>query len=156
MKIVRILSLVVALGALGYFAWQYFGEPNGKVYKLDKEHNIYYKGEGMDEAGAKKLAGYLKEQQYFETGKEATVQITRTKETKDTVNLNFIVDKSKITADMEDKFVLFGGMIASKVFNSAPLTVHLSDDHFKEVKNLGYAKPVADESTPATNNTNTQ
>ena len=148
MKVVRIISLVVALGALGYFGWQYFGKPNGKEYKVDKEHNIYYKGEGLDESNAKKLADYLKEQQYFGSGKEATVQITKTAKTKDTINLNFIVDKSKVTAEMESNFVLFGGMISQNVFSGAPLTVHLSDKSFDEIKNLGYAKPVSDVPTP--------
>ena len=156
MKFAKILSVVVVLAAAGYFGWQYFGEPNGKKYKLDNEHNIYYKGDGMDEVTAKSLANYLQEQEYFEKGKEATVQITKSKDTKDTVNLNFIVDKSKITSDIEEKFVLFGGMIAAKIFKSAPLTVHLSDEHFKEIKNLGYAKAAVDEPVPGTNNTNTQ
>lgn len=118
---------------------------NGKDYKLDKEHDIYYKGEGLDESNAKKLADYLKDQQYFQEGKTATVQIYRSKSTKDTINLNFIVDETKINADMESKFILFGGLISQNVFAGSPITVHLSDKNVSEVKNLGYAKPVANE-----------
>ena len=117
---------------------------NGKEYKMDKEHNIIYKGEGLDEGTAKKLADYLKEEMYFQSGKEATVQIATSEKTKDTVSLNFIVDKSKINADMESKFILFGGMIDQKIFNGKPLNVRLFDKNFEEVKNLGYAKPVSD------------
>ena len=117
---------------------------NGKEYKMDKEHNIYYKGGGLDESTAKKLADYLKVQEYFQAGKNATVQIIKSDKTKDTVNLNFIVDKSKITPEMENTFILFGGMIAQKIFSAAPLTVHLCGKDFDELKNLGYAKPVAE------------
>lgn len=129
---------------------------NGKEYKLDKEHNILYKGEGIDESMAKKLAEYLKEQMYFQPGKEATVQITRNTKTKDTINLNFIVDKSKITPDMESKFILFGGMIDQKIFSGTPLNVRLFDKNFEEVKNLGYAKPVSDVAPVQTETTNPQ
>lgn len=128
---------------------------NGKEYKMDKEHNIYYKG-GLDESNAKKLAEFLKENKYFQEGKEATVQISKSDKTKDTVILNFIVDKTMITPEMEGNFIIFGGMIAQNVFSGAPLNVKLSDKDFKEVKNLGFAKAVVDvpvkEDAPATEN----
>lgn len=137
-------NLLLTLTVLVFIGCQ----PYGKEYKLDSKHNIYYKGEGLDEATAKKLAFYLKEQEYFQDDINSTVQIVKTKETKDTINLNFVVDKSKVSSDKEALFIVFGGMISKNVFNSAPLTVHLTDTHLKEFKNLGYAKateePTAD------------
>jgi len=136
MKLIKLFPLAAIVLATGLTSC----EDHGKEYKFDKAHNIYYKGDGLDEAAAKKLATYLKEQEYFQEGIDATVQITKTKETKDTVNLNFVVDESKINKEMEEKFVIFGGLIAKEVFSSAPLTVHLLDKYFKELKNLGFAK----------------
>jgi hypothetical protein len=146
MKRLKILPLAVIALALGLTSC----ENHGKEYKFDKDHNVYYKGDGLDEAGAKKLADYLKEQEYFQAGKEATVQITKTKDTKDTVNLNFIVDKDKINGDMEKNFTIFGGMISKNVFSGSPCTVHLLDKYFKEIKNLGYAPAATEAPVPAT------
>lgn len=113
----------------------------GKEYKLDAKHNVYYKGEGVDEALAKKLANYLKEQEYFQDSINSTVQLVKVK---DTFNLNFVVDESKIVNGFENNFLLFGGFISEMVFNKAPVTIQLSNNKLEPFKNLGYAKPVSD------------
>lgn len=113
----------------------------GKEYKLDSKHNIYYKGEGVDEALAKKLALYLKEQEYFQDSITATVQLEKRE---DTFNLNFVVDEKKITAEFDKNFLLFGAMISESVFNKAPVTIQLTDNTLIPFKNLGYAKPFSD------------
>lgn len=110
----------------------------GKEYKLDKMHNIYYK-DGVDEATAKKLANYLKEQQYFQDNINATVQIAKSK---DTFVLNFVVDKSKIDASKETAFTMFGSYISEEVFNKAPVVVNLTDNKLKLYKSLGYSRPI--------------
>jgi len=113
----------------------------GKEYKLDKKHNIYYKGEGVDEALAKKLALYLKEQEYFQDSITATVQLEKIK---DTFNLNFVVDEKKITSEFDNNFRIFGAFISESVFNKAPVTIKLTDNKLKPFKDLGYAKPLSD------------
>ena len=113
----------------------------GKEYKLDNKHSVYYKGEGVDEALAKKLALYLKEQEYFQDSITATVQLLKNK---DTFNLNFVVDEKKITTESDNNFLIFGAFISEKVFNKAPLTIQLTNDKLESFKNLGYAKPLSD------------
>jgi hypothetical protein len=113
----------------------------GKEYKLDKMHNVYYKGEGVDETLAKKLAEYLKEQEYFQDSIESTVQLVKIK---DTFNLNFVVDASKITSGYENKFLLFGGFISEKVFDKKPVVIQLTNNKLEPFKNLGHAKPISD------------
>ena len=113
----------------------------GKEYKLDKKHNVYYKGEGVDEALAKKLAEYLKEQEYFQDSINSTVQLVKIK---DTFNLNFVVDETKLTAGYEKNFLMFGSFISEGVFNKAPVTIQLTNDKLEPFKNLGSAKPVSD------------
>ena len=113
----------------------------GKEYKLDNKHNVYYKGEGVDEALAKKLANYLKEQEYFQDSINSTVQLVKVK---DTFNLNFVVDATKLTAGYENNFLIFGAFISEKVFNNAPVTIQLTNDALEPFKNLGYAKPTTD------------
>jgi hypothetical protein len=113
----------------------------GKEYKLDSKHNVYYKGEGVDEARAKKLANYLKEMNYFQDSIECTVQLVKNK---DTFNLNFVVNESKLTAGYENKFLLFGAFISESVFDKAPVTIQLTNNKLEPFKNLGYAKPLSD------------
>lgn len=136
MKAFKIILFVSVL-ATGMISCQQYG----KEYKLDKKHNVYYKGDGVDEAMAKKLATYLKEQEYFQDSIESTVQLIKVK---DTFNLNFVVNTSKITSEYDNKFLLFGAYISENVFNKAPVTVQLTNSRLEPVKNLGYAKPVSD------------
>jgi hypothetical protein len=113
----------------------------GKEYKLDKMHNVYYKGEGVDEAKAKKLAEYLKEQEYFQDSINSTVQLVKNK---DTFNLNFVVDETRLMSGYENKFLLFGAFISESVFDKAPVTIQLTNDKLEPFKNLGFAKPISD------------
>lgn len=113
----------------------------GKEYKLDNNHNVYYKGEGVDEDQAKKLAAYLKEMDYFQDSITATVQLEKNK---DTFKLNFVVDETKITSGYENKFLLFGAFISESVFDKAPVTIQLTNDKLEPFKNLGFAKPISD------------
>ncbi|HAO47059.1 MAG TPA: hypothetical protein PLZ45_08415 [Ferruginibacter sp.] len=113
----------------------------GKEYKLDKKHNVYYKGDGVEEVLAKKLAAYLKEQEYFQDSIESTVQLVKTK---DTFHLNFVVDATKLTEGYENKFLLFGGFISEKVFDKKPVVIQLTNNKLEPFKNLGYAKPISD------------
>lgn len=112
----------------------------GKEYKLDKMHNVYYKGEGVDEAQAKKLAAYLKEQEYFQDSINSTVQLVKNK---DTFNLNFVVDETKLMSGYENKFLIFGAYISEMVFEKAPVTIQLTNDKLEPFKNLGYAMPLS-------------
>ncbi|MBL0181379.1 MAG: hypothetical protein IPP96_03405 [Chitinophagaceae bacterium] len=136
MKAFKILLLVSIL-ATGITSCQQYG----KEYKLDKKHNVYYKGDGVDEALVKKLANYLKEQEYFQDSIESTVQLIKVK---DTFTLNFVVDASKITSGYDNKFLLFGAYISENVFNKAPVTIQLTNNKLEPFKNLGYAKPISD------------
>lgn len=113
----------------------------GKEYKLDSKHNVYYKGEGVDEALAKKLAEYLKEQEYFQDTINSTVQLVKIK---DTFNLNFVVDATRLTPGYDNNFLLFGAFIAENVFNNAPVTIQLTNEKLEPFKNLGYARPLSD------------
>lgn len=112
----------------------------GKEYKLDKMHNVFYKGEGVDEAQAKKLANYLKEQEYFQDSINSTVQLVKNK---DTFNVNFAVDENRLMAGYENKFLLFGAFISEAVFDKSPVTIQLTNSRLEPFKNLGYAKPLS-------------
>src|SRR5665647_3639957 len=125
MKAAKVFTSIIAILALSYYGWKLFGNSNGKKYAFDKKHNIFYKGEGLTETNAKDLAENLKEQGYFTGDDEASIQISKTDATKDTVNLKFVVDKAKLTPDIEKTFFQLGTLIPKKVFNGAPVIVCL-------------------------------
>ncbi len=135
MKLIKPI-LIICILALGIMSCKNYG----KEYKLSKMHNVYYKGEGVDEAHAKKLAEYLKTQQYFQDSITSTVQLVKVK---DTFNINFVVDETKITPGYEKNFLLFGGFISEAVFNKAPVTIQLTNNKLEPFKNLGFAMPVS-------------
>lgn len=137
MKILKILLVITLIATCNMGC----NEDYGKEYKLDDKHNVYYKGEGVDEALAKKLARYLKEQDYFQDSINATVQLVKVK---DTFNLNFVVDAARITKGYENNFLLFGAFISESVFNKAPVTIQLTNNKLEVFKNLGYARPLTD------------
>lgn len=137
MRIYKLLTLITIIALSTSSCNQNYG----KEYKLDDKHNVYYKGEGVDEAMAKKLANYLKEQEYFQDSITSTVQLVKVK---DTFNLNFVVDATKITTGYENNFLIFGAFISEKVFNKAPVTIQLTNNKLETFKNLGYAKPLSD------------
>jgi hypothetical protein len=116
-------------------------QPYGKEYKVDNKHNVYYKGEGVNEALAKKLAAFLKEHKYFQDSINATVQLVKTK---DSFSLNFVVDETKLTSGYENKFLAISSFISDSVFNKAPVSIQLTNDKLEPFKNLGSAKPVSD------------
>lgn len=114
----------------------------GKEFKLDENHSVYYQGEGISETHAKNLAHYLKDIEYFQDSISATVQIEKVK---DTINLNFVVDETKLTNGYENGFLLLGGFIPDSVFNKAPVVVQLTNNRLEPFKTLGYATPVNEE-----------
>ncbi|MGB4843280.1 MAG: hypothetical protein WBP16_02310 [Ferruginibacter sp.] len=116
----------------------------GKKYKLDDRHTVFYKGEGLEETHAKKLADYLKAQNYFLDTISSSVQLTKNK---DTFNINFVVNETKLIEGYELKFLLFGGFISEMVFDKAPVTIQLTNNRLVPFKNLGYASPISAEKT---------
>lgn len=147
-KMKTTLQLIVL--ALGLFALSGC-DTHGKKYNHNSKQNVYYKGDGLDEAAAKKLADYLAEIKYFDGDKELSVQITKEKETKDTVNINFVVDEAKVTPEIETTFLLLGGFISNKVYKDGPVNINFIDSHFGLIKKLGYAKPYVEEPAADTN-----
>jgi len=111
----------------------------GTKYSPDKDHEVYYKGEGVTEAHAKKLSDFLISNKYFQEGHGATVQIVKVK---DTFNLNFVYNKDAVNEQIESAFHAFGGMASTQVFDSAPVTVTLCDKYMKAFKKLGYAPSI--------------
>lgn len=141
MKAIRIIGFIVAIAALGYYVYQLLGNPNGKKYTVNDKHHVYYKGEGVTEDDAKKVGSYLTNIGLFSANNEMDVQINAEKNSND-VKIKFIVDKSKVTPQVESGFLNIGNDMADKIYPGKNLHIILTDDEFDDIKEVGIAKSV--------------
>jgi hypothetical protein len=139
MKPIRVLGLIVALCALGYYGYQLIAKPNGKKYEVDKHHNIYYKGDGVNEDDAKKVASYLKETGSYTDSTDMDLQIKAENKSGE-LTVRFITDKDKITPESNTEILQFFGDMGAREFPGRSIHVILSDDHLKDIQDLGIAK----------------
>ena len=151
MKPIRVIGFIVALGALGYYAYQLIAKPNGKIFTVNDKHHVYYKGDGVTEDDAKKVGTYCTNIGLF-GDTDMDVQIEGEKKSSD-MKVRFIVDKSKITPQVETGFLNIGNDMATKLYQDKTLHIILTDDHFDDIKEVGIAKPAMQQSNPNTNQT---
>lgn len=137
MRVLKIITSIFAFGALAYYAYQVFARPNGEIYEVDKIHHVYYKGAGVTKEEAKKVGNYLTRLGYFKNDHEVDVQLSSNKE-KSNLKIAYVVDDSKITAELEKDFLFISSFLSDTVFNGKKMLVSLADDHLDEVKNLGF------------------
>ena len=116
----------------------YFNPPNGKTYEVDKNHHVYYKGDGVTESDAKKTGEYFKQVGLFTADNSMDVQIKAEKIT-DNVILSFVVDKDKITSELENSALSISSPVSNQIFNGRKVSIALADEDLDEIKNLGFA-----------------
>ncbi|MEO7292802.1 MAG: hypothetical protein ABIW34_06855 [Ginsengibacter sp.] len=151
MKAIRVIGFIIGLCALAYYGYQIIGKPNGKKYTVNDKHHIYYKGDGVTEDDAKKAGAYFTNIGMFgET--DMDVQIGAEKNSGE-IKVRFIVDKSKITPEVEKAFVDIGNDMANKIYPDKTLHLILADEHFDDLKDLGTAKASPIQSSPETKQT---
>ena len=152
MKAIKTIGFIVALAALGYYAYQLIAKPNGKKYTLNDKHHVYYKGDGVTEDDAKKLATYCTQIELFGKENDMDVQIESEKNSND-MKVRFIVDKAKVTPEVETAFLNIGNDMAAKIYPDKTLHIILTNDHFDDIKDLGVAKATQTQTNTNTNQT---
>lgn len=138
MKAIKTIGFIIALAALGYYAYQLIAKPNGKKYTVNDKHHVYYKGDGVTEDDAKKVGNYCTNIGLF-GDTDMDVQIDAEKNSGD-MKVRFIVDKSKVTPEVETGFLNIGNDMANKIYPNKTLHIILTDDHFDDIKDVGTAK----------------
>jgi hypothetical protein len=132
-----LLSLLVAVSLA---ACTDYGK---KVTIEGTKGEVYYKGDGVTEADAKKLCTYLKDViKYFDADKRQSVQLTKSKG--DGYDLRFVVDEKKLNESPKaaDAFGQIGAAISVDLFDNKPINVFLTDDHFKTIKSIPFDEEV--------------
>lgn len=105
---------------------------------------IYFKGDGVTEADAKKLGNYLKESVgYFDNTTVKSVQIQKGGD--GTYELRFAASEEQLKAapTAGDEFKKIGAAISIELFNNAPVNVVLTDSKDKALLTLPFDKDVA-------------
>jgi hypothetical protein len=138
MKVIRILGFVVSIIALIYYGYRLLGKPNGNKYEVDKNHHVYYKGDGVTETDAKNVGAYFSEIGLFGSDNEMDVQISGEKDAKE-VSVKYVVDKSKITPQLEQSCLQISGAMGNRVFANKSIHVYLADEDLDNIKDLGTA-----------------
>ncbi len=153
MKAIKIITSVIAVLALVYYAYRFFGKPNGEIYEVDKNHHVYYNGEGVTKEDAKKTGEFFTQIGYFKTDNEVDVQISANKDMSD-LKIAYIVDKDKITPELENGFVTVSSSLSESVFNNKKMAVSIADEQMDEIKNLGNTQQAQIEQQTDKNNIN--
>ena len=100
---------------------------------------VFYKGNGVTEADAKKLCKYLKDDiHYFGADKKLSVQLMKSKD--DGYDVRFVVNEKKLneTPEAVTFFEQIGASMSVDLYNDKPVNIFLTDDHFKEIKSIPF------------------
>jgi hypothetical protein len=115
----------------------------GKKVQINSKSNVYYKGDGVTEADAKKLGDYLLKQEYFDDKNEASAQITKDG---DTYVVRMVVNTEKLKEEKEKKlnfYWVMQSLIAENVFENAKTKIILTDEKLKDIETLPKATRLA-------------
>jgi hypothetical protein len=157
MKTLRNITTIIAALALVYYVYQLISNPRGSKYEIDKNHHVYYKGDGVTKEDAKKTGDFLKQIGLVDGSQGMDVQI-RSEKAGDEVKFSMVFDKTKVTSETESAALGIGSQLSTSVFNGRKIKVVFMDDSMDEFKDLGYA-PAAQtqmqtQSTGPASNTN--
>lgn len=129
-------KMLPLLGLLVLAACTDYGK---KVTPKDSKGEVYYKGDGVNEADAQKLADYLTGVvKYFDNTTRKSVRIT--KATGEGYDIRFVVNEKILNEKPEiaDNYAELGAAISVDIFDNKPVNVFLADTHFKDIKSLPY------------------
>ncbi len=133
-KIILSLLVVVSLTACTNY---------GKKVKVEgTKAEVYYKGEGVTEDDAKKTGEFLKSASLFNSGKGASVQITKEGE-EYTIRLVYDKAVADTLKGIDEAFKLIAAQASKEVFGGKKVNIALANKSFKDFKTIPYDEAVA-------------
>lgn len=115
----------------------------GKKVKINDKSTVYYKGDGVTEADAKKLGDYLAQNGTFDNKEEKAAQLTKDGDAF-VVHLPMKADVfNKDKERYETMFWFWQDLISEGAFGGKKTKVILSDEQFKDVSVLDEMNKVA-------------
>jgi len=114
----------------------------GKKVKIEgTKAEIYYKGDGVTEADAKKVGDFLKTN-FITSDKAASMQLTKEG---DAFTVRFVYDKAMYDSvkGIDEEFKLIAAKISKDVFDGKKVNIALANDAFEDFKTIPFDEAVA-------------
>lgn len=111
---------------------------HGKKIEVEgTKTEVFYKGDGVTEADAKKVGDLLKARFIQSKDKKGSIQVTHEN---DTYTLRFVYDKEiyKTLKDVDNEFKALAIAASKDVFNGKKINIALADDQFKDWKTIAW------------------
>lgn len=106
----------------------------GTPFKLDANHTVYWKGNGVTELDAAHVAGFLKGYGYFTESSQNDVQIESKSKT-DPVKVGFIIGGKSVSGQVETYFKESASGL-QEFFPGREIVIRLMDINLNELKVL--------------------
>ena len=123
------LFLLLVIAALLFTAC----EEHGTKININNKSEVFYKGDGVNEADAKRLGAFLLKQGYFSTIDNRSVQLLKEG---DVYIVKFVVDEERLKNDKENVllgFKVWQMWIQDGVFNGAKTKIVLADNNLEDL-----------------------
>lgn len=106
----------------------------GTPFNLDKNHTVYYKGNGVTAIDAAHVAGFYKGYGYFTETNQADVQIVSKKQG-DPVEIGYIIGGKSVSPETEDYFRAAKESLQTH-FPGRSISLHLLNTNLEKLKAL--------------------
>jgi hypothetical protein len=117
----------------------------GKKIKVEgTKAEVYYKGDGVTEEDARNTGDFLKKENFFSSGKGASVQISKEGEA---YIMRFVYDKDVYDTlkNIDNLFKMLAARASADVFNGKKVNIALASKSFKDYKTIPYDEHIAKE-----------
>ncbi len=106
----------------------------GTPFKLDSNHTVYYKGNGVTELDAAHVAGFFRGYGYFTETSQSDIQIAA-KSNADPVQVGFIIGGKTVSPETENYFKDSAANL-QEFFPGRSIIIRLLDVNLNELKTL--------------------
>lgn len=103
-KWIRIFSIIILLLSALVYLLVAIGEPNGKAFRYDDKHTIYYSAEALDSRLIQAVGDSLTGIGLFTAERKMDVQVLFDPVKGDTVYMAYLIQPDKLTAEAKQGF----------------------------------------------------
>lgn len=127
-------SIILLLSVLTLIACNNYGK---KIPVSGTKAEVYYKGEGVTEADARKAGDFFKKTGFVSNEKEASIQLTKVGE-RYLVRFVYSKDYYEKNKTLEDVFKKYGAQMSKEIFDGQKVDIALADKHFEDFKSIPF------------------
>lgn len=132
-KFTAVIAILTGLLACYRLYAAFFGNDFGSHINVDK-NKLYYT-EKITEADARRTGAFLKREGFYQEGTEKDIQLDKAG---DTVLFKMVVDKSKLTAEVEQAMQALPTVFSDSLFANKPVNILLCDDKLEAFRTITF------------------